>query len=101
MAVPEKPLRTEDFTGNGLELLGDYLARRTLALYREIVQPISPAATERIRGRLQEVGFLSALVKPKLIPRGTPGQLGVEDMDEHAERWILNASPEERAEALE
>ena len=101
MAQPEKALRSEDFTGNGLVLLADYLARRLTALRLENDKHVDPYATARIRGRIAEMKRLAVLVAPKEIPRAETATLGVEELDEHAERWLRTASVEQRAEALE
>ena len=102
MALHDKALRSKDFTGNGLALLGDYLARRLKALRLQNDKHLDPYATARVRGRIAECLFLAALVEPKELPRVQPDKLDVETMDDRfQDRWIQNASPEQLAEAME
>jgi len=106
MPTPDKPLRSVDFTGNGLMLLGDYLARRLTSLRQQNDRHLDPYATARVRGRIAECQFLAALVEPKELPRTATNTVGVEALDDRLEdrfgdRWIQNASPEQLAEAME
>jgi len=101
MALHDKALRSKDFTGNGLVLLGDYLARRLKALRLQNDKHLDPYATAGIRGRIAEIAYLANLVEPVELPQGVTATLDVEEIDEAAERWLQRATTKDYADATE
>jgi len=88
-----KPLKAEDFSTADLSLWADYLGRRIEYLRNQLERPTDGYTTAMTRGAIRECRHMGNLVEPKVIPHQRPDELGVEAIDEIAERSLRSAGP--------